>query len=270
MITCENCGTLQNEGKFCGNCGKQMIDENKKRIEKIVEEKIEPENTQAKEVVPPVKENVYKEKITNYWHFFKSSLKTPSQKSGQENFLFGLITTIIALILFVLVPFTLINQLIDTIYSGINTVFGVANNTNGLGFSDYLKMLVYLSIFYVITVAITFFLVKKLGTLKSWKDGIVELGSYNTFIIIGSILVLLLIFFNSVQLAMPLLLVITLTFFMLIPLYFASNAYSNKHKIDKFLRFLITVVIYAVLYYIAYEIVFAKLYNELTLLLNNF
>lgn len=288
MITCANCGTMQAESKFCGKCGKPLImSENAEQLkaENVSNEEASrrsrqtssSENPNPNPTVNPTEKRktsqqgeVYKEKVSNYWNYFTSSLKHPSKNTGEANFTFGLISTIIALILYVVAPLTLVNKTFGKFNREMNATFDTAEVSLGLGISAFIKMLIYMGLLYALVLLITFLLTKNLGVLKSWKAGIAEIGAYNNYIIVGFIIVLIFILFNSSTWSMSLYSILTTIFIMLIPLYMAINSYrSNKNK-DAFISFLLTVVAFAVFFSLAYRLFYESVMLEISRLFTGY
>lgn len=266
MITCTSCGTEQKESKFCGQCGALIAGTENIKEEKEIEVGKSKISKEVVKEVASVQAAAYKEKALNYWNYFVGCLKKPSDYIGEANFIFGLISTIVTILLYTLVPFTWVNKMMDTIYSVLNPVFNISN-TN-LGFGNFLSMFIYIAIFYALILVITFILSKKLGSLKSWKAGIAEVGAYNSYMIIALIIIQLLVFLNSLQFSASLYVVITLIFILLIPIYVAIKSYKEQHNLDGYIRFLITIAAYAVLYFIVYKIILSSISSAVGNMLN--
>lgn len=289
MLICPNCGLKQEKSNFCGVCGTPLqnvaelsssentpeaVDVNVKldntenstntapRNEQPIYEKDTVNNTQAAT-------SEYKEKIQGYWSYFVACLKEPSSKLNISQFKWALTSTIIALLLWVLSPFWLINKAFSNINNGINSIFSFSNSSfYNLGFETFLRMLLLMGIVYLLTIALTYLLAKSMGTIHSWKETITHLGSYNAYIIAGFALILILLLLNSLIIAAILFSLISVVFLFFVPLYVVVSTFKNDYKLDKFIRYLITLGAFLVLYIIIYFFFFDKIANDLSNLNN--
>lgn len=249
MQTCPTCGHQQEGKNFCGQCGTSLKEVNTNANS----ETVAPETTSHTEATAQPHPQV--EKLTNYWNYFVSKLKQPSKDITESEFLFALITTVIALLLWVLVPFTIMSKSISSL--------GRFSISSSLGFGDFINMLFYMGIFYVLTVIVSLFLAQKLGSLPSWKYGIAKIGAFNTWMVFGFVILLVLVLFGTLIFATSLYTLLTFIFIFLVPLYTVSTSFKKQSSLDPYILFLISIVILLTTYAIMYAIFFEKLASEL-------
>lgn len=298
MITCPNCGNEQTAKNFCGKCGSSLKELQNTTVEQVSEpvvptpaqpaytntqqptEPVQPTYTNTQQAAQPVKPaKPQMESLTNFWKYFVSKLKNPSKTENEGEFQFGLILNIIAVFLWAVIPFALIRKGMSAIDNRINSIddefgdlFNDASTSSyvNFGLGAFIKILLYMGVFYALTALLVLFLSKQLGSLKSWKIGIVRFGALNSWMALAFIIVLALVLFDSLIFATMLFFIFTFIFVFLVPLYTATTFYKEKHRIDSFVRYLMTMVSLFVLYAILYAISFDKLVNyidELTSLI---
>lgn len=276
MITCTKCGLEQPASNFCGGCGAPLA-----QAKEVKKEPVQPE---AQPVTPPpTTENVHhaqpkqskKPNITmeslkqhsgNYWHYFVETLKHPSKMGDVRYFNFGLISTIISLILYALIPVIFANKMINSLYGFVNAFSNGAVSGSGLlGIGTFIRVFLYLGIFYVLLVAIILLLSRKLGTMENMKQGIAQLGAFNNVLNVAFLATLVLLLLNSVAFAFLLYALIALVFVYLVPLFLASHYFMKHPTKDAFISFLITIITTLVYVVIYYSIFFDKISNDMNL-----
>ncbi|MBQ0139743.1 MAG: hypothetical protein KBT36_10625 [Kurthia sp.] len=207
--------------------------------------------------------DAYKEKIQGYWGYFVACLKAPSKNTDIGNFKLGLISTIIALLLWVITPFWLLNKTFSAIDNSFSAFFALDSSFDSLGFGVFFRMLLLMGIVYVLSIALTFLLAKSMGTLTSWKEAVTKLGAYNAYVIAGFALTLVLLLLNSLILASIILYLVSSLFIFFVPLYVVISTLKTDYTLDKFVCYLITLASFLVLYIIIYFFFFDKFTNDL-------
>lgn len=284
MMTCPNCGTPNQEGNFCGKCGSPMKQDT--LLEKKTATPEQPTNNAVPPVqettqhVPPVQPNASTEqKATrsaavenlkkqggNYWHYFLQTLKKPSQMGSENYFKFAIISTVISLILYALIPVIFTNKMLTSIYGFANAMSnGFFDGSASLGVGTFIRIFLYLGIFYVLLVAIVLLLSRQLGTMTSWKQGIAQIGAFNSIINVVFLVILVLLLLNSLAFSMLLYGLISTIFVALVPLFTASFFFFKSSKLDPFINYLLTIVVSLIFVVIYYSIFFDKIANDINL-----
>ncbi|WP_322420416.1 zinc ribbon domain-containing protein [Jeotgalibacillus haloalkalitolerans] len=114
-MNCVNCGHEQSTGKFCGNCGTEIIKEgftaqsqHAASAPPPLQEQVQQQH-QAAAVSSTPNPTIEKAKATSisYWNYFKQYIKSPSKslQTGEGEFKNGLISIILFSILFGSMPY---------------------------------------------------------------------------------------------------------------------------------------------------------------------
>lgn len=279
MMTCPACGTPEQEGNFCGKCGKPLhkpdLTKGPVTPEQQVEQPIEQTQRATPPPVPPVQQaeptqspNATVEKLKkqggNYWQYFLQTLKKPSQMGDERYFTFAIISTIISLILYALIPVVFTNKMLTSIYGFANSMSnGFFDGSASLGVGTFIRIFLYMGIFYVLLVALILLLSRQFGTMTSWKQGIAQIGAFNNIINVAFLVTLVLLLLNSLAFSMGLYMIIAMIFVTLVPLFTASFFFFKGSKMDPFISYLLTIIISLIFIVIYYAIFFEKIANDI-------
>ncbi|WP_121616367.1 hypothetical protein [Virgibacillus halodenitrificans] len=173
MQTCPNCNQTQNAGKFCGNCGEILQDNNQNSAisdtNPTVEQAATTVNTQTQQAVSTAKDG-----LTQYWSYFLSLLKNPTTafQTDERHLINGLITIILFAITASLSIYFLANSLFKATMGGF-----LDANTNLPFFAINAR----LTFIMIITLAIAFGsilgMVKIVHKQSSYKNLLTQYGS---------------------------------------------------------------------------------------------
>lgn len=279
MITCTNCNHTQKQQNFCSQCGsnlQHLFEQNTENINHL--NTTSESNEETHTTSAPLKDKVSEiyssintekaksalkpqaEKISSFWSYFIEKLKKPSKNISEGEFKNGLASSIIALILWVLIPFFIGKSLIDNMSSSLSYYF---NFNDTLDFGSFIKLLLYLAIFYAITLLITLLFSKKYGNLTSTKLGIAKIGALNSWMILAFVFTLILVLLDTTFLAFVLFSIFTTIFIFLTPLFLIVTSLKENDSRDPFLRYLAAITIFIIFYGVISSIFFSQIATAL-------
>ncbi|WP_404405058.1 hypothetical protein [Jeotgalibacillus malaysiensis] len=243
-MSCTSCGHEQTSGKFCGNCGSEMVykEETVSQAEQQVAasatapppplQQQTQQQHQAATVSSAPNPTIEKAKHTsrNYLNYIKTFIKNPSHifNTGEQQFLNGLISLILFTVLFAAMPYLIVRQVASTVgffsfseFSGINAPSF---------FEVFIQAFFVIAIFLLIVTASLYVVNKGFGREDSFKSIISYYGTHLILPILlaaGSIITL---FTSMYRLTTVLLGVSFLLALAMIPFYMISSLVTKKSK----------------------------------------
>lgn len=247
-MQCTECGTYQEEGKFCGNCGGKLQEatETPEVSSPESEEAKQPAETSEVEgnegtVAASEQANESVEKLKEvssaYGSFFTHYLKRPADSfnNSENQFINGLINLSIIGVFLAITMHRLISNLVNEV--GYGFVEGPSF------FSTFLSILITYAIVTAIIITILFAVNKIFGTLASFKEIVAIFGVHMTLVVAISALALILSIVKANTFAFILIMITVMLVFSVIPLYIISHLLSKEPKnLDPLYGYLIYIV----------------------------
>ncbi|TLS38597.1 zinc ribbon domain-containing protein [Pseudalkalibacillus caeni] len=181
MITCPQCNTQQESGKFCGSCGADLSPQ----ASDFAQPSAKPEvaaaaSAQSQPVYTNENLNKAKEGVSKYWNFALDVLKRPSAAlTGNEtHFTNGLITIAVYVVAFSLSLYFLANKLFKTMMGGFGSAFGEGMGAKSLPFFDIASpIFMFVLLFIAGAMLSSFAAIKMMSEPLSFKGIIGQFGS---------------------------------------------------------------------------------------------
>lgn len=270
MKKCTQCGAVQEDGKFCGNCGGTLEEiENVEATKDVEQENLgedsdveqeESTSTFKEEPVPPVvkqeestthkqesQENQnetfdrLKDESKEYWSYFTYYLKQPSHifSSYEAEFKNGMINLIVMIVSLALSTYFLSRNFI--IGAGMGYVESVPF------FPIFGNTLLYTVLFIALVIGILVVVTKLFGSDYSFKSIVTIYNGHLSLGVILSVAAFLLLLIKANLVGMILIILVVGLAITSMPIYIISSLLTKESKaIDPFYGYLIYVVAIAV------------------------
>lgn len=226
-MKCKSCGFQQDEGKFCGKCGGELlpVSEVHSTEEVAAAEEVNMNNSQ-----PPVTPAASEPNATNdslervketsraYGGFFMNYLKHPSQSFTQKSS--ELTNALISIGLAVLLTILTYNVLISNAFGEYGPPF----------ISVFLNGLIGIGIMTAVIITLLFLINKMFGTDGTYTDIVSIFGAHLTPVIIVSAASFLLAILKSNMFATMLMMIVLMLIIFVIPLYLISSLLTRRPK----------------------------------------
>lgn len=245
-MKCVHCGSQQDDGKFCGQCGGELISANESQpaspgLGAVTHSEVKQASVTVNHHSHGNSDSFDKLKDTSraYGGFFKSYVRQPSQifLSRSRESTNGFISIGLTLLLIALT--------FNTILSNLLTYYHYK--------PSFVSVLIYVSIYLLVLVAAvisSLFLINKFfGTDCAYKDMISIFGIHMTPVAVVSAAAFILSIIKSNDFALLLLVISILLMFYLIPLYIISSLLTRRPKgLDPLYGYLIYIVVVGIVF----------------------
>lgn len=228
-MKCTKCGFQQDEGKFCGKCGGELLPVSKiDSMEEVAASAEASMNNSQPPVTPATSEpnatndslERVKETSRAYGGFFVNYLKHPSQVFTRKSS--ELTNALISIGLAVLLTILTYNVL-------ISNAFG--DYSYGPSFvSVFSNTLIGMAILLAIIITLLFLINKMFGTDGTYTDIVSIFGAHMTPVIIVSAAAFLLAILKSNMFATMLMMIVLMLIIFVIPLYLISSLLTRRSK----------------------------------------
>lgn len=253
-MKCSQCGNVQEEGKFCGTCGGQLIPsgEQQSAATKEVPSAHTPTNDSFEKV---------KDASAAYWTYFVDFLKQPSltfskrPKEAQN----GVISIVLAILFFSVTLYNIIKAPLYDIPAGFSTYIEGPSFFSVVGNS-----LFSLAMIIAIIISILFLINKFFGDGQlTFVDMTSIYGAHMTPFIVFNIAILLLAVINSLTYATVLLSLSFLLITFIVPLYLISHLLTKQSSvIDPFYGYITYIVASGIAFYVITSIFVDTIINQ--------
>ncbi|AJD92203.1 hypothetical protein JMA_28860 [Jeotgalibacillus malaysiensis] len=235
-MSCIKCGHEQSAGKFCGNCGSEMV---------VKEDFVSQNQHQASAPPPPLQEQVQqqhqaavasapnptieKAKATskNYWNYFKQYIKSPSHSliTGEAEFKNGVISIILFSILLGSLPYLVARRAMESTFGG----FGMSDYGPSFFEMFFQSFMITAAIVFLIITCL-FLINKVFGREDTYKSVMTIYGSHILLPLIFLVTAVVTLLMSMYTLSSILIILSLATAVGSIPLYIISSLLSTKSK----------------------------------------
>ncbi|HLR11649.1 MAG TPA: DUF6574 domain-containing protein [Sporosarcina sp.] len=281
MKVCPSCQHEQEAGKFCGNCGTALVEQqapttetSQTSVQEATEQQAATTETAVHQAPPeqssqqqqhqggakqssanPLTDEQIDKLKTNSKHYFKFFTEKLTAPSSTPNFTFGLINIIVFLLVTAIAFFIAVNSQSYLKPSFIGVVFSI---TVGLA------LLILVSVLAIFIT--TLFSSEK----RTFKQIVEQFGNYSSITIGLSAIALLLFLFKSFVIGFFVISIALGVTFVVQPTFIVNRYIQTLHfTLDKYFIYLIFVVIQAILYSVLFMVIADSFLGELMNDINN-
>lgn len=251
-MKCDQCGNVQNEGRFCGECGAELISLGETEASATTtEQQLHTVSTGNTSTQNEIVQNV-QSAAKNYWTYLLNYLKEPSQifQTKSREYVNSIITLGLIALIFIITFYTIVRQYFMSTFGEFGDFISGALDASS--FTLISSTFFYLALTMITPIILVFIINKYLGTEQvSFIESLSLIGTHLNGVLALLILGFLLSLLHSQTFAM-LILILSLSLISLyVPLYIVSRLLIKpSKKIDAFYGYLIYIVGYGIIIYI--------------------
>lgn len=264
MFECTKCKNTQGGGKFCGECGGELVAiANDSTTEEVTQQQTAATNSDVAVASNDTLNNI-KEAGLDYWNYFMATLKKPSSgfAKGESEFRNGIINLIIFSVMFALSTYAIAYKSTR----GISDMWGAfgGESLKPSFFPIFGKSLLTTVLTIAVILALVFVVNKLFGTDSSFKSIVSLMGYHSSVSLIASIVGLLLVLIGSVGIGTSVVYLGLTLIIGLIPIYILSSLLAQKSKgLDAFYACLIYLAGVAIVFAVAGAVLFESTINKI-------